>query len=108
MKNVTVTPEKYLFNQTRGSAGTAGMLHPCLKKKKDEEKKRKKKRGGKNKKKMRRGLGGGGRESKKEKRQRHSRLLEFPIVWGYREPQNGIKLTKGILCRGQKKPLLLQ
>lgn len=107
MKNVTVTPEKYLFNQTRGSAGTAGMLHPCLKKKKMKKKKGKKK-GGKKQEKNEEGVGGGGRESKKEKRQRHSRLLEFPIVRGYREPQNGIKLTKGILCRGQKKPLLLQ
>lgn len=31
-KNVTVTPEKYLFNQTRDSVGTGGMLHPFLKK----------------------------------------------------------------------------
>lgn len=68
-------------------------------------KKREKKEGGGGRK--RRGWGEK-RESKKEKRQRHSRLLEFPIVRGYREPQNGIKLTKGILCRGQKKPLLLQ
>lgn len=39
MKNVTVRLEKYLFNQTRGSVGTGGMLHPFLKKEKKEGKK---------------------------------------------------------------------
>lgn len=91
MKNVTVRLEKYLFNQSRGSVGTGGMLHPFLKKKK--KKKKGEKRGG-----------GGGRKEKARKKKGRGTAASWssPLSGAIESPRMALNSQKAY-CAGDKK-----